>query len=775
MIDYRQHGRPVFIHAMWRTGSTYIWNKFRENRRYRAYYEPLHEIFIDATSQKLKEAWSDETAFVMRHPHLESAYFTEYEDLIRIGHARFERSFPYRRYCLEEAENEEPLRHYIAELLIFALANGQTPVLQFNRSLLRTGWLTAHFDPVNILLLRRPIDVWKSFISFENRYFPTVLCMATGQDRRHPMLKDLAGRHGVPFFEGPTWEAEYDFYHEYASASLDRLYPLFYEFYLLTSVYAVRYADCVIDLNEVSESDTSRKQVTERLRSLGIDISLEDCHLPRYTDLTDADQARVAYEAGGRKRLRSSLPPRLCIPRERFEMHRSSIGQDVQRIFGEFLGETAERLEIQRPSADERYRLGLKCFENGHAREASVRFRDAVLEQPTSQHWNDWAAAEAACGHTNRAEAGFRRALALEPGDGQAMVNLGALLAGVGREREAIPLLRESASRVDEPHRAVIKRLLANCCEKVASKARFEAQAAVREAAAEAPHRGVPVRRATATVTGTVATGGSPAPNGGTPKLLACLGKYALARGPQALTLESSSVCNLRCVMCPQGRGLVHRPRHFPKELVNKLGPYLPGIVFVQLHGIGEPLHSPAFWRFLETLSTPEGAHIEVNSNMTVLTDDQIGKLLGSRLQLINVSLDAATPETYAKIRGYDFNRVIGNLKRFISRRNAEGYAKPAVFLNMTLMRENIEELGRFVELGHSLGVDGLQFWHMNSGDDYRLTKKDGWTFDYQQQKLSNYPQLSNKRIRSAIALAQGLGTPIKLDPSKTLFFEEAA
>jgi len=418
--------------------------------------------------------------------------------------------------------------------------------------------------------------------------------------------------------------------------------------------------------------------------------------------------------------------------------------------------------------------LGVELFAQGDYQRASDLLGEALEGFETAELRNDWAAAEMACGRIDRAEEGFRRALALDSQHSQALVNLGVLLAGAGRAQEAIPVLRHAQVRVDPSERRAVAQLLTRCCSQVASDAQREVRAVVQEVHAALkqcssliqPLPAAPVRAAAAAT--------APQPSGGPPKMLASLARYALAYGPKALTLESSSVCNLRCVMCPQGRGLVNRPRHFPPPLVEKLHPSLGGVEFIQLHGIGEPLHSPAFWRFLETLNTPEGTHIEVNSNMTVLTDDQIGKLLGSRLSLINVSLDSATPETYARIRGYDFNKVINNLKRLIGRRNTEGRAKPEIFLNMTLMRENIEELERFVELGHSLGVNGLQFWHLNAGEDYRLTKKDGWTFDYQQQRLENYPQLSNQRIRAAMALAERLGTTFKLNPSKNLFFEEA-
>jgi sulfatase maturation enzyme AslB (radical SAM superfamily) len=402
---------------------------------------------------------------------------------------------------------------------------------------------------------------------------------------------------------------------------------------------------------------------------------------------------------------------------------------------------------------------GLKLFGDGRATEAIPLFEEALGAGATSERWNDWAVAEMACGNTDKAEEGFRHALALKREDSHATANLGVLLATLGRVQEAIPLLTQAAAGIDEPQRMAVRQLIAHCRVKLASDLLKQSHAIIQSLASGRP----PSSRLRQDEP--VSAAGDLAPS--------ALGKFVLVHGPKALTLESSSVCNLRCVMCPQGRDLVHRPRHFPSSLIEKLQPAVAGVKWIQLHGIGEPLLSPAFWQFLEKLRLREEAHIEVNTNMTVITDDQIDRIVQSRLSLINVSLDAATAETYLRIRGYDFHKVVNNLRRLISRRNAEGREKPAIFLNMTLMRENIEELEAFVRLAHDLGVQGIQFWHLNAGEDYRLTKKDGWTFDYKTQMLSNYPELSNTKIRAAVALAECLGTPFRLNPSKDLFFEE--
>jgi len=454
--------QPIFIHAFWRTGSTYLWSKFREQSRYRAYYEPLHEVYIDASVQKLEAAWSNEMPVIMRHPRLGTSYFAEYEGFIGAGSSHFEKGLPYQRYCLEEAEPDEPLRNYIADLLIFALANGQTPVLQFNRSLLRTGWLTAHFNPVNILLLRRPIDTWKSFISFEHHYFPTVLCMIAGQNQHRPILQGVVRRHGVPFFVGETFQSDYDFYHEYAVRNLANLYPLFYEVHLLTSIAAARHADCIIDLTEISENASSREKLTKWLRRLGMDISLDDCHLPSCPDLSSVAPDWLAFEESGRDLLKQNATQLPRIPRNRFESQREFIGVYFQDVLSEFVGDVESGLgTVRRPQGEERQAAGRLHFERGSVQEASALFRDAILERPNAERWNDWATAQMACQHPLLAELGYQRALELGDPVGLAAHNLGAVLFQAGRHHQAIPVLKRVLRSSNRPEEQLLSGKLA--------------------------------------------------------------------------------------------------------------------------------------------------------------------------------------------------------------------------------------------------------------------------------------------------------------------------
>lgn len=234
---------------------------------------------------------------------------------------------------------------------------------------------------------------------------------------------------------------------------------------------------------------------------------------------------------------------------------------------------------------------------------------------------------------------------------------------------------------------------------------------------------------------------------------------------PVSISIETSALCNLKCVMCPRTGPTWDRDGFIGEDILAKIEGFLPFALHLQLHGVGEPLLSPAFWRMLDLIRNHGIAFSEVNSNGLLLDDNRIERLVDSDLSLINISLDAATPETYRRIRGGDFAKVLDNIRRLRSRRDGHGRRLPKIVINMTLMVENIKELPAFVDLACDLDIDGVQAWHLAKGtlsgnDDSWRTTRDGWTFIYPEQHLSNSPALCNVMVSAALALAAKKGMP---------------
>lgn len=242
------------------------------------------------------------------------------------------------------------------------------------------------------------------------------------------------------------------------------------------------------------------------------------------------------------------------------------------------------------------------------------------------------------------------------------------------------------------------------------------------------------------------------------------------------ISFETTSRCNLKCVMCPHGVGGVDRPRNMEDFVFDSLKKIIKQADAVQLHGIGEPLLSPAFWDALEFIS-PEANNVSVNTNFIVMDRGKVERLLNSNLAAINISIDAASHLTYKRIRGADFDTLVNNIRMFIEERERRGKKNPKVIVNMTMMRSNIEEVPAFVNLAADLKADAILLGHLNRYRDKDVERfkveRDGWFFDYAAEGLWNFPALSNRTIRDAIVIAEQRGIQLNLDNNKEVFFCE--
>jgi hypothetical protein len=103
--------------------------------------------------------------------------------------------------------------------------------------------------------------------------------------------------------------------------------------------------------------------------------------------------------------------------------------------------------------------VATQLIQNGNPAEASSLLQAALREAETSDRWNDWAAAETACGRTKTAELGFRRALQMNPTHRQASVNLATLLIASQRHAEAVPILEPHAASLTPEEKSILARL----------------------------------------------------------------------------------------------------------------------------------------------------------------------------------------------------------------------------------------------------------------------------------------------------------------------------
>jgi hypothetical protein len=275
---------PIFVHSLWRAGSTYLFNVFRRSDGYWAYQEPLHEkilgamdepdILLDATNESLSH---------LRHPKIGKPYFYE---LHQTHQAWCE--LPKKRMVLDDYFSRTslgPAGDYLRSII--SAANGR-PVIQECRTSNRIGLIKNTIGGVHLYLWRNPWDQWWSIKV--HSYFDSVLCIILGVEIAPEAIVNLRKlvRHQEFHSDDINEEISYFAHHR---LSARESYLVFYTIWCLAYIEGADNADVVIDIDQLSASPEYRENIYIQLEACGVSgIDFSDCDVPRlYFDRSDED------------------------------------------------------------------------------------------------------------------------------------------------------------------------------------------------------------------------------------------------------------------------------------------------------------------------------------------------------------------------------------------------------------------------------------------------------------------------------------------------------
>jgi|YNPNPStandDraft_1061719.scaffolds.fasta_scaffold24187_2 MoaA/NifB/PqqE/SkfB family radical SAM enzyme len=167
------------------------------------------------------------------------------------------------------------------------------------------------------------------------------------------------------------------------------------------------------------------------------------------------------------------------------------------------------------------------------------------------------------------------------------------------------------------------------------------------------------------------------------------------------ITIAHFTTCNLECSYCYVTRGGFHERPARPYDIYPILESMISrGLlapkVFV-FWGGGEPTLFHDFDRSFKLLME-YGAEQAVSTNATIVSP-RLKEGLAKRKITLVCSVDAATPETYRRIKKRDcFDRVWRNLAEYVA-------TGGRVDAKMIVMRENHHEVVPFLEKAQSVGI----------------------------------------------------------------------
>jgi MoaA/NifB/PqqE/SkfB family radical SAM enzyme len=180
---------------------------------------------------------------------------------------------------------------------------------------------------------------------------------------------------------------------------------------------------------------------------------------------------------------------------------------------------------------------------------------------------------------------------------------------------------------------------------------------------------------------------------------------------PVAAFIEPDSFCNLRCPACPTGLRLGLRPPASIKEelfrsAIDEIGDY---IFQLFMYNWGEPLlhrQTPELIRYAKE----RDINIILSTNLSLnLTDEYVERLVRSGLDVLSVSVDGTTEQTYEKYRrGGNLALVRKNLLRIKRAKERLGLQTPKVIWQFIVFRHNEHEIAQALREYREWGADQL-------------------------------------------------------------------
>lgn len=192
------------------------------------------------------------------------------------------------------------------------------------------------------------------------------------------------------------------------------------------------------------------------------------------------------------------------------------------------------------------------------------------------------------------------------------------------------------------------------------------------------------------------------------------------AEFPSQIIIDITEICNLACVHCSHQifkKSKLYSGQKLDPELNKKLIEEVKNhgqniTQYIRYTSEGEPLTNKNVYDMLSYAVENSGVTVTLTTNGTIMNKSSCEKLIETGVEVVDISIDAFLPETYAKIR------VNGNLE--ITRRNVLELIKlskqPSI--NTKVVVSYIEQPYNYSET-----EDFGKFWKDN-GADYVVVRR---------------------------------------------------
>lgn len=192
---------------------------------------------------------------------------------------------------------------------------------------------------------------------------------------------------------------------------------------------------------------------------------------------------------------------------------------------------------------------------------------------------------------------------------------------------------------------------------------------------------------------------------------------------PSQVIIDVTEVCNLACIHCPHPtfkKSKYYEARYLDPGLNTKIIDEVRACgqgktQYIRYSSEGEPLIHPKGYEMIEYAARNSGVFVTLTTNGTIMNEKRTRRLLDSGVHMIDISIDAHTPETYAKVRvNGDLNITRKNVLNLLTWIRQTGLPIK-VIVSFIEQPQNSHEIGAFEAFWKEQGVDSVVIRRLHS------------------------------------------------------------
>jgi MoaA/NifB/PqqE/SkfB family radical SAM enzyme len=187
------------------------------------------------------------------------------------------------------------------------------------------------------------------------------------------------------------------------------------------------------------------------------------------------------------------------------------------------------------------------------------------------------------------------------------------------------------------------------------------------------------------------------------------------AEFPSQVIIDTTELCNLACIHCPHPQ--FKKSEHYSgasltaelnSKAIDEVRTHGQGHTqYIRYTGEGETLINRHFFEMLEYATHNAGAvPVTVTTNGMLLNELRTARLIASGVEIVDISIDAYSPETYAKIRvNGNLEITRANVLRLLAASKAHG-SHTKVVVSYVEQPQNVHETQEFERFWKDKGAD---------------------------------------------------------------------